>query len=65
MLRGVNTKTKRGLGGAMVFKLKFLSFNGFKDPLVWVPRCKQFFKNQKTPTEDKVGLISFQLMGKA
>ena len=46
-------------------KLEFPSFDGSEDPLIWLRRCEQFFGNQQTPKEEKVGLAAFHLMGEA
>lgn len=49
----------------MYTKLDFPVFDGSEDPLSWLHRCDQFFTNQKTPKEDKVGLAAFHLLGEA
>lgn len=46
-------------------KLEFPSYDGSGDPLGWLYRCEQFFQNQKTNEEDKVGLPAFHLLGEA
>lgn len=46
-------------------KMDFPVFDGSKDPLSWLHRCDQFFLNQRTPEDDKVGIAAFHLIGEA
>ncbi|KAK5787464.1 hypothetical protein PVK06_042118 [Gossypium arboreum] len=55
-------------GGGMVprySKMEFPTYDGVGDPLGWLKRCENFFGNQRTNEEDKVGLASFHLLGEA
>lgn len=56
----------RSVGGMVprYVKIDFPVFDGSKDPLSWLHICNQFFLNQQTH-EDKVGIASFHLIGKA
>lgn len=46
-------------------KLDFPTFDGSKDPLIWLHRCEKFFTNQHMPERDKVGLTTFHMLGEA
>lgn len=54
-----------GSWGPCTHKLSFPTFDGKEDPLDWLNRCKQFFRDQQTPEIDKVWLASYHLTGMA
>ncbi|XP_068657984.1 uncharacterized protein [Aristolochia californica] len=43
-------------------KLDFPTFDGSKDPLIWLHRCDQFFYHKKTPADDRVQLAAFHML---
>ncbi|XP_068639368.1 uncharacterized protein [Aristolochia californica] len=43
-------------------KLDFPTFDGSKDPLIWLHRCDQFFYNQITNAADWVHLAAFHML---
>ncbi|XP_016745984.1 uncharacterized protein [Gossypium hirsutum] len=45
--------------------MEFPTYGGVGDPLGWLKRCENFFGNERTNEEDKVGLASFHLLGEA
>ncbi|CAO2152414.1 unnamed protein product [Urochloa humidicola] len=46
-------------------KIRFPLFDGSTDPITWVHRCKQFFRQAQSGDEDKVWLATYHLEGAA
>jgi hypothetical protein len=48
-----------------IHKLNFPTYDGKEDPLLWINRCEQFFRGQKTPETEQVWYASYHLTGGA
>nr|KAJ0203700.1 hypothetical protein LSAT_V11C500250960 [Lactuca sativa] len=46
-------------------KMELLTYDGKEDPLAWLEKCEDFFKEQQNPTEKWVCQATFVLQGKA
>ncbi|XP_010264784.1 PREDICTED: uncharacterized protein LOC104602705 [Nelumbo nucifera] len=67
-LESSNEQQTTGQGATIIPKysrLEFPSYNGNGDPLGWLHRCEQFFRNQRTDDRDKVSLAAFHLTEEA
>lgn len=42
-------------------RLKFSTFDGKEDPLLWLNRCETFFKGQNTPERHRVWYATYRL----
>jgi hypothetical protein len=53
------------MGSTRFYKLDFPTFDGRGDPLLFLNRCKHYFRGQRTVEEEKVWLAVMHLQGLA